>query len=438
MLTEEGVLKTDYKINPSVTLILFTGSYPYDIKLEQTFISTEIEYLASTFDRMFIIPGKLGGKKHTVPAGVEVEESYAITNQSELSRIKLHSKVLFSKISYEELLVRPSILIQPVARRKMETFINQADLTRKWVVDFIESRKLYQTHCIFYTYWFGQATLGIGLAKKYYPQIKLISRAHGIDLYEERHKPAYIPCRQKSLSFLDGLFLISENGRNYIAHKYPQFSPLCRISRLGVRDPGFVTSCSRDGIFRIVSCSLMLPVKRLDLLLEGIACAAKLRPEQQFEWNHIGDGPLKTYIEDIAHRILPVNIKSRFVGYLPNDHVLLFYKNNSVDLFMNVSEYEGIPVSVMEAISCGIPVVATSVGGTPEIVSDQNGRLLSSNPTPEEIALSILSILDNPDLALNKRKESRRIWQEKFNADMNFQTFANLVRSLVPQLGKVG
>jgi len=101
---------------------------------------------------------------------------------------------------------------------------------------------------------------------------------------------------------------------------------------------------------------------------------------------------------------------------------------------MNVSVTEGTPVAVMEAISCGIPVMATAVGGNPEIVSEQNGRLLSPNPTPDEIAEAILSILDNPDLAIEKRKGSRQVWQEKYNASQNFQAFADRLKAIRAQL----
>ena len=420
-----------------VTLVLFTASYPYDVAIEQTFLDPEIEYLASNFDRVIIVPETLGGKKHAVPAGVEVEESYTLINQSSsqeittLSRkIEMLSRAFFSRFFYEDLLTRPSILFQPLVLKRLVGFIYRAELIRKWVGDLIESKKLDPSQCIFYTYWLVQSSLGIGLAKRDYPQIMLISRAHGYDLYEERHNLAYIPCRRKSLRVLDRLFPDSDKGTNYIANRYPWFAPLCETSRLGVRDPGFVTSCSRDGVFRIVSCSLMVPVKRIDLLLEGIGYAAKLRPEQQFEWHHFGTGPLKNHIENIAHRTLPVNVKSYFPGYPSLEHLMMFYKNNPVDLFMNVSVTEGTPVSIMEAISCGMPVLATAVGGNPEIVSDQNGKLLSPNPTPDEIAASIFSILDNPDLAAEKRKGSQRVWQEKYNADSNFQAFADRLKSL--------
>lgn len=417
-----------------VILVLFTLSYPYDVAMEQTFIDPEIEYLTSNFDRVIIVPELLEGKKFSVPAKVEVEESYALIRQSGCQVTKTLFRAFLLRSFYEDLLTRPSILFQRLVLKRLVGFIDNAEQIRKWVGDYIENKNLDPKQCIFYTYWFLESSLGIGLAKRDYPQIMLISRAHGYDLYEDRYNPVYIPCRRKSLRTLDRLFPDSDKGTNYIASHYPWFSPLCETARLGVRDPGFVTLFSRDGAIRIVSCSQLVHVKRVELLLEGIEYAAKLRPGQQFEWHHFGTGSLKNHIEDIAQRTFSGNVKSYFPGYPSLEHLMMFYKNNPVDLFMNVSVTEGTPVSIMEAISCGIPVIATAVGGNPEIVSEKNGKLLSANPTVDEIAAAIFSILDNPDLAVEKRQGSRRVWQDQYNADSNFQVFADRLKSLRQRL----
>ena len=101
------------------------------------------------------------------------------------------------------------------------------------------------------------------------------------------------------------------------------------------------------------------------------------------------------------------------------------------DVLVNVSASEGIPVSIMEAQSCSIPVVATAVGGVPEIVTEQNGRLLGENPTPSEIAESLAGLLEDRELRMKKRRASRQMWSDKYNADRNFHAFAESIISLV-------
>jgi colanic acid/amylovoran biosynthesis glycosyltransferase len=413
------------------TLILFTSYFPYDFPGEQTFLKPEMKYLSANFDRVIIVPEILGDKMIALPPGNEVEGSYALFIRSHFKMKKLLFRTLFSRSVYKEGFTQPSILFRLSGLRRLAVFAFKAELTRRWVCDFIQRRRLDPERTLFYTYWLIHSALGIGLAKKDYPPIKLVSRAHNFDLFEEQYHPAFIPYRPRVLNYVDRLFTDSENGRDYIANRYPRFAPICEASRLGVSDPGFHTSPSKDNIYRIVSCSFVRSEKRIDLLIKGINCAARLRPVQPFEWSHIGDGPLKKNIEEMASRILPANVRTHFMGYLPHKDLMLFYQNHSVDLFANTSEYEGIPVSVMEVISCGIPVIATAVCGNPEIVSDRNGKLLSSRPTPEEIASTILKFLDHPDQADEKRKGSRKVWEERFRAEYNYPLFAGLLRSLV-------
>lgn len=120
------------------------------------------------------------------------------------------------------------------------------------------------------------------------------------------------------------------------------------------------------------------------------------------------------------------------MGRVPNHEIMQYYQSHFCDVFINVSEIEGgAPVSIQEAISCGIPVVATAIGGNPEVVSSRNGILLPPNPTPKEIAEALLKIQDDPQAAAQMRKESRRIWQASYNAEDNFHQFAEQLKRVV-------
>ena len=103
----------------------------------------------------------------------------------------------------------------------------------------------------------------------------------------------------------------------------------------------------------------------------------------------LGDGPLMKSLIDFCKRNFKNNIDYNFLGRISNLELFSYYKDNYIDLFMNLSSSEGIPVSIMEAMSFGIPVIATNVGGTAEIVNIDNGYLLSPNPLLEEVAEAI-------------------------------------------------
>ena len=85
---------------------------------------------------------------------------------------------------------------------------------------------------------------------------------------------------------------------------------------------------------------------------------------------------------ELAKSNLKGNVDFEFTGNISNLEVIQFYKNNYVDLFLNLSSSEGIPYTFMEANSFSIPVIAPNIGGVSEIVTNKNGYLLSDNPTP--------------------------------------------------------
>ena len=97
----------------------------------------------------------------------------------------------------------------------------------------------------------------------------------------------------------------------------------------------------------------------------------------------------------------------------------------ATDLFINVSSSEGIPVSIMEAMSFGIPVIATDAGGTNEIVKDgYNGYLLPVNIEAEEIASAIKKFILLPDAQKSElSKNATTTWKEQYNAELNYNTF---------------
>jgi glycosyltransferase involved in cell wall biosynthesis len=229
---------------------------------------------------------------------------------------------------------------------------------------------------------------------------------------------------------LDALFPDSLRGADHVARLYPWFAGKTFASRQGVDDPGFITSVSSDGVFRVVSCAAIIARKRLDLTLRGVALAARSSPRTTFEWNHIGDGPLRGEIEAMAKKELPANVVMHILGYLPPEQMMEFYRDNAIDVFITTTESEGTPVSLMEAAACGMAVVATDVGGNPEVVSERNGVVLDAKPSPTAVAAALLQVLKDPIAAAAKRQESRRVWQERYDAKRNYMEFAERIKAI--------
>jgi glycosyltransferase involved in cell wall biosynthesis len=396
---------------------------------EASFLNIEAEHLLKEFNRVVVVPETIKEAAPVDHPGVEVDTSYAklfsASSNWQLTKLSLSSRILSRGIREAEF---PRF--SPKAWRRMIAFTGKAELTRLWATDFLLQRGLDPGTCLFYTYWLDSAAAGIELMREQFPHIMLISRAHGYDIYEEEYyNPPFWPCRRTTLENINRVYADSYAGTDYLKSRYKNFAHKFETSLLGVRDPGFRTAPSSDGVFRIVSCSRISPEKRVDLLLEGVAAAARRRPDQKFEWHHFGNGEQRESLQHRADVSFPSNAKAYFPGFSDGEALMTFYRNNPIDVFVNSSSTEGTSVAIMEALSCGIPILATSVGGNVEVVSDQNGRLVSADASAEDMASGLLAFSDDPDPSA-WRAGSRKKWLTEYNADVNFPTFAQNLKSL--------
>jgi L-malate glycosyltransferase len=105
----------------------------------------------------------------------------------------------------------------------------------------------------------------------------------------------------------------------------------------------------------------------------------------------VGDGPLRSSLEDLV-RHLGIVKKVRFLGIRKDVPELLF---NS-DIFAMTSLWEGMSISILEALAAGLPIVATKVGGNPEIIEDGVSGILVPKGDAEGFAEAVLSLLRDP------------------------------------------
>lgn len=417
-------------LNKPIDLLLFTISYPYDFAGEISFLKNETRYLSSKFNT-HIIPLITKGNKEVLPQSVILEDGlskFIIENKKSIV-IKALFNAAISKWFYFELISKPYIIFNPKKFKKLVLFNYRSCLIFKWINFFIKKNGLNNERILFYTYWFTEATTALCKLAEKQKNIKIISRAHGIDIYEDQNE-GYIPFRRMALSKINSLCLASNHAYNYASKKYKTFQEKFKVFGLGVKDPGFLSKKSEDNNIRIVSCSNIIAIKRIELLLDGMNEFAKHFKNFVY-WYHIGDGSLKQKLLEKINKISSTNLKCLLVGNIKNDDVLHFYKANPVDIFISTSSTEGgRPLSIQEAQSCGIPVIGTNVGGIPEIVNSTNGILLSENPTPLEISDAIIKVTEDTEHMDTLRVNARTNWEKNFNEKTNFPLFINFLNSI--------
>jgi glycosyltransferase involved in cell wall biosynthesis len=140
-----------------------------------------------------------------------------------------------------------------------------------------------------------------------------------------------------------------------------------------------------------------------------LAAAAEV-PEATFVM--AGDGPLRAELEEMARR-LGVADRCLFLGQRDDVPALLAVS----DLFVLPSHFEGLPVSVLEAMMAGRPVVATAVGGTDEAVVDGETGLLVPPRDPAALATAVRRLREQPELAQRLAAGGRARVEREFSVD---------------------
>jgi colanic acid/amylovoran biosynthesis glycosyltransferase len=393
--------------------LLFTSAFPFG-KGEQ-FIETEILYLAGRFKEVHVFPIELSGEKRSLPANVTVKEfplyrQYSRKNLLARRLLRLKSwyiRQLFLSSHKAKYLFRPRFHFNYLMHRTAE-----AERLGEIIAAYDPERT------IIYSYWFNVWTTVLLLSRKLgYFRTPIVTRAHGGDLDEQQRKENYFPFRSLEMKWIDRVYPVSDYGKRLLVDRYAASAAKIETARLGVSDQGDNPQ-NNSGEVRIVSCSFVYGLKRLHLIAEILS-----RLEMKIHWVHFGEGELLEELKTRAAK-LPSNIRVEFKGHVSNRSILDYYKNEPVDLFMNVSELEGIPVSIMEAISFGIPVTGCNICGVPEIVTEETGFLLEKNFDPEQVAGRVREYLK---LSASEKQEFRKrvkaYWKQHYNSEQNYTRF---------------
>ncbi len=397
------------------TLLLLTHAYPYDAG--EDFLSAELEQ-AFGFDRVIVCPCSL--------------EQNSVQTKSlapEVQCIPVRRKPL-GRAAYLLQLFRPCVMGEIFrllfSGRFQAARVHELLYFMKNATEIYHGLKqnllaVQEDSVTIYSYWlYDAAAAGVMLAadlRKKGVAVRQITRAHGFDIHSERSKHGYLPMRTWLFRHIDRIFPCSDDGAAVLKKEAGKEAGKITRAYLGTR------SCSIGKPERlplhIVSCSYMVPVKRLNLIAEALQQA-----DFPIAWTHIGSGPLRQELLAAAEK-MPPNVTVEFAGQKKNDDVLEYYKNTPVSAFVNVSSSEGIPVTIMEAFSFGIPVIATDVGGTHEIVADgQNGFLLPKDFKPQQLLSLLRRIckMEEEDYRM-LCSSARAAWEQNFNAAENYRRF---------------
>lgn len=408
-------------------ILLITNGFPYG-ESERSFLGEEVRQIIQNFDLFVMAPENTDELLYPVEGISGISRYHGIGSFRENAGLSTVASML-----------QPFVLKEAFRYAKRNNFANAVtdvkemlyyqcnvwELARQ-IVELVKKEQI----DIVYTYWCTACTMAALEVKKRFPKLKVITRFHGYDLYQERRQDGWQPFRKKLTEEADGLIFTCETGRDYYVSHWGTGSPdKTKVAYMGSKGLDVGETAYGDTL-KLVSCSNMIPLKRIELIIDGLA---RLPETVKVKWNHFGEGTERQKLEQRAKEKLKENIQWTFQGYVPNDMLAQCYREVGMDVFITTSSTEGMPVSLMEAFSAGVPVIATDVGGIPEMVLDgKTGYLLPRDLGAEEVAGAIMNYYN---LSREQRREmsdaARELWQKQFDVQKNAEAFVSYLRHLV-------
>ena len=401
-------------------LVVFTARYPCGIG--EDFLIDEMHSAEKMFDEIIIVSGIKEKPVITkyVPSNAQVV--YIRTQKGLLSRlfgaVACGLSISFWREVYSGCKERGF-------KKAVSVFI-KTFLACDYIRHLKNCEKQWQfddENTIYYSYWLDAAATYLAKNKARLNSM-CVSRAHGGDCFYNRE---HIPFRKEQLQGLDAIFPISDAGKADILEHYANVVPNLKnkifVSKLGIDIPQNRQIVKKSENQRvIVTCSNVIPLKRLDLMIEALSLCNDLN----IKWIHFGDGSEMENIVSLAENKLSSkpNISFEFKGRVPNQEVLSFYDETKVDLFVNCSDSEGIPVSVMEAMAREIPAIARNVGANAELVNNNCGVLLPQNISSADLLVAIRNVLslNEKEYSFLQKNAVEKVFVD-FNAKQNHIKF---------------
>jgi len=274
-----------------------------------------------------------------------------------------------------------------------------------------------------YSFWLSYDAYAGALIRKRHPRTRFVARGHyyEIDLARNHMNPYLM--KEFIAAQADDLYMIGKQQLEWYMSYMNGRVDESKVHVLALGSTGekleelpIPNRFSQD-VLRIVSCSRVAPIKRLDVIIDALS---------QWEgmpvlWMHIGDGSEMEKIRAYAEEKLDSkeNVIYQLPGSMKPAQIHALYEKTPFDVFINTSEGEGVPVSIMEAMRCGIPAIAADVGGTAELVVDGCGWTFDF----EEGAQGVLKCLKELsemtlDEAMTMRRNAQEQWEKGFKSSV--------------------
>lgn len=205
------------------------------------------------------------------------------------------------------------------------------------------------------------------------------------------------------------IFVADKAKQNYLT-KYPQYHQKALTILNGVLPIKKSTGSSR--IFRLGHVGRFVPLKSQHVLIEAVALLPLLI-QKDVEISFYGTGELMEKNKALAKQLIP-NVLVNFHGFETNRNTIY----HSFDVLVVTSETEGLSLAILEAFACGTPVIASNVGGNPELVIDKYNGFLYEYADSQSLANNIEKLATDPKLYQQFSAKCQQRYHEQFSMEI--------------------
>jgi len=272
------------------------------------------------------------------------------------------------------------------------------------------------------------------LTKFIYPHLKVLFQEHG------RHYPEIDKPLRKLINrfffqpFTGAIVSVSQEVKERLVRYEGLKAERIRVIYNGIEDVCRLSASERNELRSswgfhpeevvVATVGRFDPIKNLPLLLLALALARQKVPK--LRGLLIGDGPEMERLKTLTRK-LGLEKTVVFTGFRKDAVRLL----QMADIFALSSLSEGTSLALLEAMACGLPVVATAVGGNPEIVEDGKTGLLVPSEDPPALAGALWLLAENPSLREKLGQRGREKFEKKFLFSQMLSAYEKLYQELV-------
>lgn len=397
--------------------------------IETSFVINDIKRFSKQYENIVLFSAEIIDDKSGLPTNVTVIDNFI--DWSKFNKLKIVITQFWTLIYLyiSEILALKKFLPLKESIALLCSNIYKAEEVKR----HLNERKIHvKSDSLFYSFWFYDC-IYLAYLKRIHFAPKIITRAHGGDVFEERSSlRGKVLFRNFQMKHFDYVFSVSKIGADYLRKKYGNFKSKIQVSYLGTVEHKHLNEINNE-VFTLVSCAKIRDIKRVYLIAEAL-----MYINFPLVWYHLGDENLdahndptvEIYVQNMLKLKENKHVKSIQLGQLSNEEIFEFYTKTKCNLFISLSATEGIPVSMMEAISFGLPILSTDVGGCNEIVNEQTGILIPSRTTCKEVAKLLFDFKYSNKNTSQYRIGVKSFWLKYFSENKNYSELMKVIRKI--------